>query len=682
MADDGHPAATNRVRFTAQQPDIAIRRQPHLDADQLSSLNAGDEILASEVFIEHGIEWVKLAKGSSATRVNGTTTKVSLNLREDGFVPTVDPSMGTLLRKHTQVMVEEKKEAGVLTKKEIAEILDRSSDPNMMLPLESKYWTKQQLEMFVMSGGSIRPAWCSIPDERLMANTNMTKEEIMGAVMQAADWITNADAILIGSGAGMGVDSGLGTFRGNQKGVWAGLDAVGLAYEEICQPKWFAEEPHLGWGFWNFCHEAYQATTPHEGYVRAREWGQRCPLGFFSFTSNIDAHWARSGWREDRILECHGALRWLQCSVPCSEDIWDTPEDLDLTEDPRTHRAIGDLPICPKCGAVARPCVLMFGGDAGFSRQGRRRQEWFYNDWVERIKGCSWLCPDPPGPTFVCLELGCGVTVPTVRAELQRVMEDLPCARLIRVNPENPGFSRTLKGRAVSLPLGAIEALTRIDALLQDDELGRFIVHDNFGNGSEIEVPRSRECHQILRKVLFENSWVPDENCDLLPSANNIYQRQKVVMLGWQDVIPEDFFLSVDGPEELPAVCMPCHQGHFAAKSASLEARFAKIFHLLVDLIETFKAESYQKRLETVQDRVTLREMIREVHLEVLPRHGYQVSEGTKPAQWMAVQQRMQAFIQSGDWWSELRKWADASQEVSGGWKMHSLPPSLKQKAK
>ena len=197
------------IRFTAQQHRVAVRRRPNLDGPALCHLEAGDEIVATDVFIEEGIEWVRLEKGARATRINGSRKEVLLDLKEDGFVPTEDPVQGNLLRKHTQVMVEERREDGALTKAEIRDVLERSSDPNMSLPLESKYWSRQQLEMFVMSGGVIRfytyvcihiyiyiythtiyiyiyrPRWCSMPDERLMANTNMGKEEIMRALSQA-----------------------------------------------------------------------------------------------------------------------------------------------------------------------------------------------------------------------------------------------------------------------------------------------------------------------------------------------------------------------------------------------------------------------------------------------------------------------------------------------------------------
>eukprot|EP00434_Breviolum_minutum_P018318 symbB.v1.2.016162.t1/scaffold1225.1/size130771/7 len=46
-------------------------------------------------------------------------------------------------------------------------------------------------------------------------------------------------------------------------------------------------EPRLAWGFWNHCHNAYQETKPHAGYVTLKQMGSdrqeqvfgRCKIG-------------------------------------------------------------------------------------------------------------------------------------------------------------------------------------------------------------------------------------------------------------------------------------------------------------------------------------------------------------------------------------------------------------------
>ena len=44
--------------------------------------------------------------------------------------------------------------------------------------------------------------------------------------------------------------------------------------------------------------------------------------GYFIFTSNEDCHFSRSGFSQDRIVECHGSLHSLQCSVTVQHGTW------------------------------------------------------------------------------------------------------------------------------------------------------------------------------------------------------------------------------------------------------------------------------------------------------------------------------------------------------------------------
>src|SRR3954464_8610293 len=67
----------------------------------------------------------------------------------------------------------------------------------------------------------------------------------------AANAIRSADAILIGAGAGMGVDSGLPDFRGSE-GFWKAyppLKKLGLSFSRIANPYWFRQDPEQAWGF-------------------------------------------------------------------------------------------------------------------------------------------------------------------------------------------------------------------------------------------------------------------------------------------------------------------------------------------------------------------------------------------------------------------------------------------------
>ena len=87
-------------------------------------------------------------------------------------------------------------------------------------------------------------------------------------ISQAKKYISEADAILITAGAGMGVDSGLPDFRGT-KGFWNAYPPIaklGLSFSDMANPKWFDERPELAWAFYGHRLILYKDTVPHDGF--------------------------------------------------------------------------------------------------------------------------------------------------------------------------------------------------------------------------------------------------------------------------------------------------------------------------------------------------------------------------------------------------------------------------------
>ena len=70
-------------------------------------------------------------------------------------------------------------------------------------------------------------------------------------INQIKSFLNSSKSLLIGAGAGIGVDSGLPDFRG-QDGFWKAyppLAKLGIRFEEMANPRWFHDDPHLAWGF-------------------------------------------------------------------------------------------------------------------------------------------------------------------------------------------------------------------------------------------------------------------------------------------------------------------------------------------------------------------------------------------------------------------------------------------------
>lgn len=188
-------------------------------------------------------------------------------------------------------------------------------------------------------------------------------------VRRASEVIKAADALLITAGAGMGVDSGLPDFRGKE-GFWRSYPMIaelGLSFEEMANPAWFKENPRLAWAFYGHRLDLYRKTVPHQGFNQLLQIGSAKPSGYFVFTSNVDGQFQRAGFAADRIVECHGSIHHFQCTLCCTDKIWDA-EGESVNIEGNVFRALEPLPFCRSCHALARPNILMFGDGSWLAR--------------------------------------------------------------------------------------------------------------------------------------------------------------------------------------------------------------------------------------------------------------------------------------------------------------------------
>jgi NAD-dependent SIR2 family protein deacetylase len=268
---------------------------------------------------------------------------------------------------------------------------------------------------------------------------------------RAAATVASAEALLIGAGAGMGVDSGMPDFRGNQ-GFWNAYPPyarLGLSFSQLANPTWFADDPAFAWGFYGHRLNLYRATRPHDGFGLLLSWARRMPGGAFVYTSNVDGHFQRAGFEAHEVVEVHGSVGWMQCTRSCGAGLFSSDgHTLDIDES--TMRAREPLPACPGCGALARPNILMFGdGDWDYARASEQEER--FRDWVRKVAG----------QRVVIVECGAGTAIPTVR----RLCEHAAMThrgRLIRINVREP----QVPAGHIGLASGALAALRAIDALL------------------------------------------------------------------------------------------------------------------------------------------------------------------------------------------------------------------------
>jgi NAD-dependent SIR2 family protein deacetylase len=267
---------------------------------------------------------------------------------------------------------------------------------------------------------------------------------------RAAAALRRARALVITAGAGMGVDSGLPDFRGDE-GFWHAYPPyrrLGLSFVEAANPERFEGDPAFGWGFYGHRLGLYRSTVPHPGFALLRRWIEELGLEWFVVTSNVDGQFQKAGFDGDRIEEVHGSIHHLQCTGPCSQAIWENREEVPV--DQATMRAL-QVPCCPRCGATARPNILMFGDWAWLPERSHGQRQRFL-DFLEALG-------DAP---LVAIELGAGGAIPTIR-HLTQQLGSRPGATALRVNPREPD----IEPPHLSLACGALAGLSGIDQALR-----------------------------------------------------------------------------------------------------------------------------------------------------------------------------------------------------------------------
>lgn len=252
--------------------------------------------------------------------------------------------------------------------------------------------------------------------------------------------MAEADGVLIIAGAGMSVDSGIFTYRG-QNGIWNKSIQIGnhlYRYDEISSLKMWKEFPNLAWGFKANFYNMMQECSPHEGYYKLLNYLQHVKNNnYFVCTSNIDNYFERAGFDKDKIYEVHGTMKYLQCMDKKCASRHGVVE-MDSSKTPvfdKTTLIASSMPSCMHCSNILRPNVSMFGDFDFYGKPyefAKRKMEiWLQENEKKNNK-------------IVILEIGCGINPHSLRINNGKMLSgewklpkiNLPI-KMIRLNPEN-----------------------------------------------------------------------------------------------------------------------------------------------------------------------------------------------------------------------------------------------------
>lgn len=170
---------------------------------------------------------------------------------------------------------------------------------------------------------------------------------------------TDATSLLVVTGAGVSLASGIPTFRGSDPGaVWAN-DITELGTREF-----FERDPVTSWLWYLRRFAAIGDARPnpaHHALAALERWQLARGREFLLVTQNVDALHEQAG--SQRLVHVHGRADRVRCSRPGCEHAaprGTLPRDLEVQAAFLRAPTSATLPRCPACGAVLRQHVLWF----------------------------------------------------------------------------------------------------------------------------------------------------------------------------------------------------------------------------------------------------------------------------------------------------------------------------------
>lgn len=215
--------------------------------------------------------------------------------------------------------------------------------------------------------------------------------------------INNADAILIGAGAGLSISAGL-TYSG---------DRFENNFKEYIEKYGFMDMYSATFFPYNSLEEywGYMSKHIYSNRYEHKENGLYRDLfeifknkNYFVLTTNVDHKFQKAGFDKNNLFYTQGDYGLFQCSVPCHSKTYDNEETIrKMAERQKDLKIPSDLiPLCPKCKkpmSVNLRCDSTFVEDNGWHEASNR-----YMEFVNKYKDKK----------IILLELGVGSNTPSI----------------------------------------------------------------------------------------------------------------------------------------------------------------------------------------------------------------------------------------------------------------------------
>ena len=232
--------------------------------------------------------------------------------------------------------------------------------------------------------------------------TNST-ENYSQQIEQIREKLNNADAVVIGAGAGLSTAAGL-TYSGERFYKHFSDFAEKYGITDMYSGGFYPfPDNETFWAWWSrhiYFNRYEKAPKPvYDDLLKLVK-----DRNYFVLTTNVDHQFQMAGFDKERLFYTQGDYGLFQCSVPCHDKNYDNYDDvIAMIEQQENMRIPTELiPHCPVCG---KPMTMNLRSDDKFVEdEGWHKAAERYNSFIDENKDKN----------IVYLELGVGGNTPGI----------------------------------------------------------------------------------------------------------------------------------------------------------------------------------------------------------------------------------------------------------------------------
>ena len=252
--------------------------------------------------------------------------------------------------------------------------------------------------------------------------------------------IDEADAIVIGAGAGLSTSAGF-TYSGERFEKYFSDFGEKYGFNDMYSGGFYQyETPEEMWAYWSrYIYINRYMDAPKPVYENLLELVK--DKDYFVITTNVDHCFQKAGFDKERLFYTQGDYGLFQCSEPCTPVTYDNEEMVrSMVERQSDMRIPSELiPKCPNCG---KPLTMNLRSDDKFVEdEGWDRAAERYNQFLRTRKG-----------KILYLELGVGYNTPgIIKFPFWQMTAKNPDAIYACVNYGETMFPEEIQEQAISI---------------------------------------------------------------------------------------------------------------------------------------------------------------------------------------------------------------------------------------